>query len=312
MGNAASAMAARRAMSWQQLTALTRNIELRDCADIRANGPSSSRSTLRLFGQAESNVRLTLFRDKHSWCPYCQKVWLWLEEKKGPYRVEKVTMFCYGDKESWYTQKVPNGMLPAIELDGEVVTESDEILVRLEQAFGPLHRSINDSSVVPFRQLERQLFGAWCQWLCRPSRSVSEEKRNLAVFLEVLQMVDKALGQTDGPWMLEEFSIADVVFVPYVERMAASAFYYKGYVMRDEVRHPNVTAWFAALETRESYLGTQSDYHTHSHDLPPQMGGCFENGSTEQQRMKQMIDCPQPGDSLPDARFAEPSDAAEE
>merc|ERR1712028_70856 len=161
-----------------------------------ANGPSSSRSTLRLFGQAESNVRLTMFRDKHSWCPYCQKVWLWLEEKKVPYRVEKVTMFCYGDKESWYTQKVPSGMLPAIELDGEVVTESDEILVRLEQAFGPLHRSINDSSVVPFRQLERQLFGAWCQWLCRPSRSVQEEKRN--------------------------------------------------------------------LETRESYLGTQSDYHTHS------------------------------------------------
>merc|ERR1712166_362922 len=146
MGNAASAMAARRAMSWQQLTALTRNIEARDCADIRANGPSSSRSTLRLFGQAESNVRLTLFRDKHSWCPYCQKVWLWLEEKNVPYKIEKVTMFCYGDKESWYTRKVPNGMLPAVELDGEIITESDEILVRLEQAFGPLHRSINHSS----------------------------------------------------------------------------------------------------------------------------------------------------------------------
>jgi glutathione S-transferase len=27
-------------------------------------------------------------------------------------------MFCYGEKEAWYTKKVPSGMLPAVELDG--------------------------------------------------------------------------------------------------------------------------------------------------------------------------------------------------
>ena len=29
-------------------------------------------------------------------------------------------MFCYGEKESWYTKKVPTGMLPAVELDGRL------------------------------------------------------------------------------------------------------------------------------------------------------------------------------------------------
>ena len=64
---------------------------------------------------------------------------MWLEENKVPYRVAKITMFCYGQKESWYKQIVPSGMLPAVELNGEIITESDDILMALEEAFGPLN-----------------------------------------------------------------------------------------------------------------------------------------------------------------------------
>jgi glutathione S-transferase len=31
------------------------------------------------------------------------------------------------------------------------------------------------------------------------------------------------------------------------------------------------------MESRPTYRGTQSDFHTHVHDLPPQMGGCYQN-----------------------------------
>lgn len=48
--------------------------------------------------------------------------------------------------------------------------------------------------------------------------------------------------------------------------------YYKGFFVRGTGRWPAVEAWFAALESRETYLGTHSDYYQHSHDLPPQMG----------------------------------------
>ena len=45
------------------------------------------------------------------------------------------------------------------------------------------------------------------------------------------------------------------------------------------------------METREAYRGTQSDFHTHAHDLPPQMGGCYPSGTEEQLRCAALIDC---------------------
>ena len=34
------------------------------------------------------------------------------------------------------------------------------------------------------------------------------------------------------------------------------------------------------------YIGTQSDFHTHVNDLPPQMGGCYESGDDYQLQCK--------------------------
>ena len=94
----------RKLLSWSALENLVKLPKL----DL-INGPTNSQSTLRLFGEPETSVKVTLFRDNHAWCPYCQKIWLWLEEKRIPYKIRKVTMFCYGEKEDWYKKIVPSG-----------------------------------------------------------------------------------------------------------------------------------------------------------------------------------------------------------
>ena len=147
-------------LSWTELEAFA------PVEPDRIQGPTNPQARLRLFGRPEREVRVTLYRDHHAWCPYCQKVWLWLEEKRIPYRIRKVTMFCYGEKEAWFKQRVPSGLLPALELDGRLITESDVILGELEAAFGPLGQGLSDPDVFSLRQLERRLFRAWCQWLC--------------------------------------------------------------------------------------------------------------------------------------------------
>jgi glutathione S-transferase len=263
---------------------------------------------MRLFGKGQEDVRVVLYRDNHAWCPYCQKVWLWLEEKQIPYETKKVTMFCYGEKERWYKKVVPSGMLPALQLDGSVITESDDILMALEREFGPLTASMDDGNVRQLRQLERMLFSAWCRWLCYPS-SAAADRQNQEQFQEVVNVVEQALSSSEGPYFLDAFSVADTVFTPYVERMNASLFYYKGYLLRSD-QNPNFSAWFDAMESRETYRGTQSDFHTHVHDLPPQMGGCYENGTSAQQHNKKLVD-QGPWQDLPDVKFQEPDDAKE-
>jgi glutathione S-transferase len=287
-------------LSWQELETLT------DYQIDTVNGLTNARARLRLFGQSESDVRVTLYRDNHAWCPYCQKIWLWLEEKQIPYRIEKVTMFCYGEKESWYKRKVPSGMLPAIELDGRIIKESDDILLALEKVFGPLSQGMEDRTVLTLRQLERLLFRAWCAWLCEKAGSSQQEQRNREQFMIVVAKVEEALGSTPGFYFLDSFGTVDVIFTPYVERMNASLYYYKGYSLREE--NPRLRAWFAAMESRPTYRGTQSDFHTHVHDLPPQMGGCWENGETQMLLNKAQVDNG-PWFGLPDVTYPEPENS---
>lgn len=68
--------------------------------------------------------------------------------------------------------QVPSGLLPAMELDGELYTESDLIMQILEERFPerPLMPSKGSPSyhrAQKLLRLERQLFGVWLQWLCR-------------------------------------------------------------------------------------------------------------------------------------------------
>lgn len=292
-----------KALSWTELEQQTNfNPDL-------INGSTNAQAKLRLFGQKESDLQVTLYRDHHAWCPYCQKVWLWLEEKQIPYRIEKVTMFCYGEKESWYKKIVPSGMLPALKLDGRLLTESDDILLNLEDTFGRLGYSLNDDTVLSLRRLERLLFRAWCLWLCSPSRSAWEEQRSRQEFIGVVTEVEKALTQTSSPYFLEDFSVVDIIFTPFLERMNASLYYYKGYSLREE--NPHLGQWFDGMEERSTYRGTQSDFHTHVHDLPPQMGGCYENNDPQTKINQQRVD-QGPWMGLPDVNYPEPETSCEE
>lgn len=278
------------ALSWEELESLT------DKDTDLINGPNNSYSLLRLFGQDNSSIRVTFYRDKHAWCPYCQKVWLWLEWKRIPYEVKKVTMRCYGKKEPWYLQKVPSGIFPAIELDNKLITESDRILLNLEKVFGTLGMPLEKPEILDLRNLERKLFRAWCIWLCNPSFSKGQAARKEEQFKLIAQEVDDRLSKTTCQWLDPSIENSrksfpgsvDVVFIPYLERMNASLSYYKGFELRKEFS--NIDNWFKALELLDEYRGTQGDFHTHAHDLPPQMGGCWSDNNKNQKLLSHQID----------------------
>lgn len=66
---------------------------------------------------------------------------------------------------------MPSGLLPAMELDGRLVIESDDIMRELEQAFPenlplmPPQGSPQRDRAQQLLRLERRLFSDWLRWL---------------------------------------------------------------------------------------------------------------------------------------------------
>ncbi len=277
-------------LTWEDLN----KFEIEDLD--RINGINNSYANLRLFGHNENDVIVTLYRDRHSWCPYCQKIWLWLEFKRIPYRVKKINMFCYGQKESWFLDKVRSGKLPAIEFKGQIITESDDIIAFLENEFGALGSCITSSHLRETRKLEREIFRSWCNWLCRESFNFLDSSFREKRFKESISKLEKILSTSKTGFIDPSVSdsgkiepgTGDIIFIPYMERMNASLAYYKGFNLRENYTYIN--KWLTLFENTSSYRGTQGDFHTHSHDLPPQMGGCFKETNDQQVSFSISID----------------------
>jgi len=281
--------------SWDDIRSTLESKQTPDERNFRSNlskgyGKPSPLHKLRLFDESnnEEDVRVTLFRDSASWCPYCQKVWTMLEQKRIPYRVEKVNMRCYGDKPASFMAVQPSGNIPVAIIDGVTYNQSNDIMYALEEKF-PDHEPLvpKDSNEAMKAQmllrLERQIFGAWMYWLT--SRDASDGRLR-EQFISVLDDVEAELSATKGGFFLgKKVSIVDMMFAPFLERMCASLLFFKGFQIRvapgESTNFPAVNAWFDAMETLDSYQLTKSDYYTHCWDLPPQLGGCVPEAGSE-------------------------------
>ena len=176
---------------------------------------------IRLFDESnkEEDISVTFYRDSASWCPYCQKIWMALEAKQIPYKVEKINMRCYGDKPASFLKIQPGGQIPVAIINGRVYGQSNDILQALE-ALPQSKRSLTPPSNLKSQaeqlyRLERQLFSAWMGWLTR-----GYGKQSL---IDTLKNVDSVLQDADGPFFLgKEFTLVDVQFAPFLERTVAS------------------------------------------------------------------------------------------
>uniref|UniRef100_A0A7S0Q824 GST N-terminal domain-containing protein n=1 Tax=Coccolithus braarudii TaxID=221442 RepID=A0A7S0Q824_9EUKA len=289
MSAAPSALAPPLGSLLDEVKATPTGLRLLDEIDQRERGEGAAHTdaALRLFGQAEEDVRVTLYRDTAAWCPYCQKVWLLLEEKQIPFRIVKINMRSYGDKPPSFLRKVPGGLLPAIELDGQLMTDSLPIMATLDAAFDsgppmiPPQGSADRERANTLLRLERELFSAWCRLTFQPGKGLFDAHER--GFMESLNKVDLALGETPGPWFLggDAPSLVDLQYVSHVERMVASVAFWKGIRMRDASKLPNLEKWLQAFEVRPTYMATKSDPYTHVMDIPPQYGPGYGVGAAE-------------------------------
>jgi glutathione S-transferase len=234
---------------------------------------------------------------------------LLVEEKEIPIKIDLVPMRSYGDKPREFLQKVPSGLLPALEVNGKVITESQVIMELLDElhpeseGYKPMLPAKEDTAALSkydaLARLERELFSWWCTLVFRPDsgggggggmfsnpfkKDAATEEMSGAMrgFLDCIGKVDKALQSTKGPWFFGEYdypTMIDFVYISHVERMLASAAYWKGLNLRDpKWELKGITAWLEAFEKREAYVAFKSDYFTHVMDIPPQYGPGYDGG----------------------------------
>jgi len=294
--------------SWQNLQAMVAETPvgkaLNQEVELRKQGKGSAhvQNTLRLFNSKDPKPPILLYRDHAGWCPYCQKTMLLIEEKQVPIAIDLVPMRSYGDKPESFMRKVPGGLLPAIEVNGQIITESSVIMELLdewhppEEGFKPMMPQ-DDEGRRRFQmlsRLERELFSWWCSLMFRPEmmggggNPLSKlmgggggMSGSMQGFMDCLKKVDAELQKTPGPWFFEQDypTMIDFVYVSHVERMLASCAYWKGLNLRDpKWGFKGICRWLDAFEKREHYLAFKSDYYTHIKDIPPQYGPSYDGG----------------------------------
>lgn len=99
-------------------------------------------------------------------------------------------------------------------------------------------------------------------------------------FIKTLNVVEAELQASQGGdfFLGKDVSLVDCMFAPFLERIAASMIFFKGFQIRVangvNTDFPSINKWFDAMECLESYQLTKGDYYSHCWDLPPQLGGC--------------------------------------
>lgn len=205
--------------SWSKLASYTLPLDIANGTILAS--PTKDKDYVRLFGASPSDLRVVFYRDHALWCPYCHKVQLLLELKRIPYMVKKVNMSCYGSKPVEFLRKVPSGLLPVIELDGEIKTESMDIMFLLEETFQTPYRKtipVDDNDMMQafhrYMRLERVYIGAWLGCLRGP---LSVLDRGLKPVHHTLDIIEKSLGEFEGPYFYpgDLPSFVDINFCKY-------------------------------------------------------------------------------------------------
>ena len=212
----------------------------------------------------EEKPSVLLYRDTNAWCPFCERVWLALEEKQIPFEVEFINLT---DKPQWYKDMVPTGLVPAVKIEGELVYESKDILLALENKFDrfpllpkePQERSVALDMIEAFDS--NGLVKSGYEFLSNSVKSkeiTPEEKEaqllnSQTTFETKLDQLEETLGQYPGVYFMQEFSLVDIMYTPGLTRLAANLPVFRGYSIYDNARFGRINQWLMAINQRPAY-----------------------------------------------------------
>ena len=215
-----------------------------------------------------STTRPTLFRERHGWCPYSERVWLTLELLGVEYDTIKIDNTGHGPRPSYFKggQQTPQIRWPST---GKQQGESMDLVKELDTKYGNgrLYRrhgnhghNTNTNDVQECIDAFRSIFPSRARPSSRAAFLFQSNGEPLfkSVFEETLQKTEELLRrrsrQADGPFFCgTEISAADIAWAPFLERYRYQLPCLHGHDQLDPYdagRYPNLVRWYDAMDCR--------------------------------------------------------------
>ncbi|KAF2018481.1 glutathione S-transferase [Aaosphaeria arxii CBS 175.79] len=236
-------------------------------ADLHPTASGLAQATVEAHSAAAPHAGVTLYS---GWfCPFVQRVWIALEEKRIPYQYVEVNPY---DKPPSLLSLNPRGLVPTLEYDGKPLYESNVLLQFLEDAF-PDH----GPRLLPEDPYDRARSRIWADFVTSrviPSfhRFLQDTEGGEALegkrreFLGFLKEFAAELHHEGPFWGGEELGFVDVVLGPWGIRLWVFDHFKGGLGIpgegeggEDEEVWGRFRKWLRAIEERKSVKETTSE-----------------------------------------------------
>ncbi len=205
-----------------------------------------------------SQDKPTLFRERHGWCPYSERVWLALEVVDVEYDTIYIDNTGCGRRPSYYS-----GQTPQIRWeDGSSQGESMDLVRKIHSKY---YNGNGDGVNLYPEEIQNEVINkirAFDQIYPKRTRPSSRaaflfrydgEPLWKNEFEKVLRETNELLGSTaeDGPFFCgKDFTAADIAWAPFLERYAAQLpCLHEGLHPRtDEGSYPHLVRWYNAMD----------------------------------------------------------------
>ena len=199
-----------------------------------------------------------------------------------------VTYIDLRNKPSWFLEISPHGKVPVLEVDGNVLFESNAIAEFLDETVPPrLH---------PEDPIKRARNRAWTDFVPDFSKALSglyytktraETERGLAAARKALQRLEDAIGRergNDGPYFNGgELCLVDAAYAPFLQRLDIADGYLRTRALDS---FPLVEAWTRALLASETVTGAVApnfleEFHANLRRRGFRIASLFDQPATE-------------------------------
>lgn len=215
--------------------------------------PRSIDSVLDPSNPTFSSLHPTLFRERHGWCPYSERVWLTMELVQMDYDTVRIDN-TGGPRPSYYGGQTPQMKWPESERNQG---ESMDLVAEIDKRYGDGRYQSASADAQTIASKVRSIFPR-----ARPSSraaflfQMNGDPLWRSTFEETLQKTNELLSASDGAFFCgPNLTIADIAWAPFLERYRYQLpCLHEGLNPTDPRVYPHIAQWYMAMDQSPEYI----------------------------------------------------------